>query len=41
MNKFELQIYTIRHLQQHSGELMERLGSRANISVDWVGTATW
>lgn len=37
MNKFELQIYTIRHLQQHAGELMERLGSRANITVDWIG----
>lgn len=39
MSKFELQIYTIRHLQQHTGELMERLGSRAEISVDWVGMA--
>ncbi len=37
MNKAELQIYTIRHLQQHVGELMERLGSRAGIDVDWVG----
>jgi len=37
MNKAELQIYTIRHLQQHAGELMERLGSRAGIDVDWVG----
>lgn len=37
MNKFELQIYNIRHLQQHVGELMERLGSRADISVNWVG----
>ena len=37
MNKAELQIYTIRHLQQHAGEtLMERLGSRAGIDVDWV-----
>jgi hypothetical protein len=36
-NKAELQIYTIRHLQQHAGELMERLGSRAGIDVDWVG----
>lgn len=35
--KFELQIYSIRHLQQHTGELMEQLGSRANIDVDWVG----
>lgn len=36
-NKFELQIYTIRHLQQHAGELMERLGSRAGLDVDWIG----
>jgi hypothetical protein len=34
--KTELQIYTIRYLQQHAGELMERLGSRG-IDVDWVG----
>ena len=37
MNKFELQIYSIRHLQQHTGELMERLGTRAGIDVDWMG----
>jgi hypothetical protein len=37
MNKAELQIYTIRHIQQHAGELMERLGSRAGIDIDWVG----
>lgn len=36
-NKAELQIYNIRHLQQHAGELMERLGSRAGLEVDWVG----
>jgi len=36
-NKLELQIYTIRHIQQHAGELMERLGSRAGIEIDWVG----
>ena len=36
-NKFELQIYTIRHIQQHAGELMERLGSRAAVEIDWVG----
>jgi hypothetical protein len=36
-NKAELQIYNIRHVQQHAGELMERLGSRAGIEVDWVG----
>jgi hypothetical protein len=36
-DKAELQIYNIRHLQQHAGELMERLGSRAALDVDWVG----
>lgn len=41
MNKFELQFYSIRHLQQHVGELMERLGSRAGISVDWIGMEKW
>lgn len=38
-NKLELQIYNIRHLQQHTGELMERLGSRAEIDIDWVTKA--
>ena len=36
-NKFELQIYNIRHLQEHTGELMERLGTRTHIQLDWVG----
>jgi hypothetical protein len=36
-DKAELQIYNIRHLQQHAGELMERLGSRAGIEIEWVG----
>jgi hypothetical protein len=36
--KLELQIYNIRHIQQHAGELAERLGTRENIQVDWVGT---
>jgi hypothetical protein len=36
-DKLELQFYTIRHIQQHTGELMERLGTRANVQVDWVG----
>lgn len=36
-SKLELQIYTIRHLQQHTGELMERLGTREGIELDWVG----
>jgi hypothetical protein len=36
-DKLELQFYTIRHLQQHTGELMERLGTRANLELSWVG----
>ena len=35
-NKLELQLYNIRHIQQHAGELYERLGSRENIEFDWV-----
>ena len=35
--KLELQFYTIRHIQQHTGELMERLGTRANLELPWVG----
>jgi len=36
-NKLELQFYNIRHLQQHIGELSERLGTKAGIDIDWVG----
>lgn len=32
----EKHIYNIRHVQQHTGELCERLG-QAGIDVDWVG----
>jgi hypothetical protein len=35
--KLELQLYNIRHIQLHAGELCERLGSEANIDVPWVG----
>ena len=35
--KLELQFYNIRHIQQHAGELYERLGARENIELDWVG----
>jgi len=34
--KLELQIYNIRHVQQHTGELMERLGARSGVDVPWV-----
>lgn len=32
----EQQIYSIRHLMQHTGELMERLGARTGAEIDWV-----
>jgi hypothetical protein len=34
----ELQIHSIRHLMQHTGELMERLGTRTGAEIDWVGS---
>jgi hypothetical protein len=37
--KLELQIYNIRHLQQHTAELYERLGARCGIDFDWIGSA--
>jgi hypothetical protein len=38
--KLELQFYNIRHLQQHAAELYERLGTRAGIDLDWIGSAS-
>lgn len=35
-NKLELQIYNLRHIQQHAGELYERL-DRQEIELNWVG----
>ena len=36
-SKLELQFYNLRHLQQHTGELCDRLG-KAGVDVDWVGS---
>ncbi len=36
-SKLELQIYNIRHLMQHTGELLERLWVDAEVEVRWVG----
>lgn len=33
----ELQIYSLRHVMQHVGELAERLGSRTGAEINWVG----
>lgn len=34
-SKLELQFYNIRHLQQHVGELSDRLGVHAGIELPW------
>lgn len=36
-NKTELQVYSIRHLQHHTGQLIERLRSEHDIEIRWVG----
>ena len=38
MNKLELQLYNIRHIQHHTGELYERLGARAGVELEWIGS---
>jgi hypothetical protein len=37
-NKLELQFYNIRHLQHHTGQLIERIRKTANTGVGWVGS---
>ena len=37
VNKLELQFINIRHIQQHAGELYERLGTHENIELGWEG----
>ena len=36
-HKLELQIYNIRHIQQHTGGLYERLGAAGGPELRWVG----
>ena len=36
--KLELQLYNIRHLQHHTGQLIDRLRTTAQIGVPWVGS---
>lgn len=36
-NRFELYLYTLRHLQHHIGQLIERLAVSYNISTPWIG----
>ena len=35
-NKMELQLYNLRHLQHHTGQLAARLRTAANLAVTWV-----
>jgi hypothetical protein len=35
-NKLELQIYNIRHIQHHTGQLTARLRNEANVGISWV-----
>lgn len=36
LDKYELLLYTLRHLMFHVGELDDRLGQRAGVEMDWV-----
>lgn len=36
-SKLELQLYNIRHVQHHAGQIIERLRQNLNEGVDWVG----
>jgi hypothetical protein len=37
INKLEMHVYNIRHIQHHAAVLVARLRERAGIEVDWVG----
>ena len=37
--KLELQLYNLRHLQHHTGQLIDRLRTVAQIGVGWVAVA--
>lgn len=39
-NKLELQIYNIRHLQHHAGQLIDRLRERQGAGIEWIGRGT-
>lgn len=36
-DKLELQLYSIRHLQQHVGELRGYLLAQTGLEIDWIG----
>ena len=36
-DRLEMHLINIRHIQQHAGELYERLGDRAGVKLRWAG----
>ena len=36
-SKFELQLYNIRHVQHHTGQLIDLLREQDDVSINWVG----
>jgi len=36
-SKLELQLYNIRHIQHHTGQLIDRLRTVEHIGIAWVG----
>lgn len=38
-DRLEMHLINIRHIQQHAGELYERLGDRARVKLRWAGYA--
>lgn len=37
VDRLEMHLINIRHIQQHAGELYERLGNRARVKLRWAG----
>lgn len=37
MDKFELHLYNIRHVQHHTGQLIERLHQNGITGINWIG----
>jgi hypothetical protein len=37
MNKLELHLYNLRHLEHHTAQLVDRLRNSAGIAVEWTG----
>jgi hypothetical protein len=37
VDRLEMHLINIRHIQQHAGELYERLGDRAGVPLRWAG----